>query len=130
MALRIEKVWNNIFGQTAIKRKENAESDTSDQKNKSDDHNKNDNDAKEERLLNTPSHEDVEKAVIELNETLLAQNSDIRSVAIKTPEKTIVRLIKTSGQLIREIDAIEFMKLHSTAKNLKVPRGNILDQKF
>lgn len=128
MSIKIERIWGAVVDQATIRRKDQAEKDSSQGQRQQ----KNPNQENENESTNRQAtKEDVEKAIADLRANAQFHDSGITAELTMTPKGIQVSLRQASGAQIRTMSADEFLKLRDVAGGPKeASRGKLLDQKF
>lgn len=125
MALKIERVWSNLFSTDKVTQKDNQQRNDK-QKDQQPKKDENKEQASDERAKDR-AH--VEKAAQELRETPSFQSTGMSVEVLGKDETITVRLTQVNGTTIKVMTAEEFLKLKDNTGKQAL-RGKILDQKF
>lgn len=127
MALKIERVWSNLFGTQKVNPQHDRQHKNEQQK---DQQKENDEQSKQQAQdERAKDREQVEKAAKELRESQNFQNTGMHVEVFAQFDGIKVRLSQKGGNTVKIMTAEEFLKLKdNTTKD--TTRGKILDQKF
>lgn len=131
MGFRIDKSWASIAPVTPAKRKEQADAITAlNDRNGHGNPNKQQQEKQKDETPEEPTRDELEKAISEMKALPVFTNTGIHADIVTTKNGTVVRMSQANGVFVREMSAIEFMKLHSISSNAEQNRGSILDRKY
>ncbi len=131
MALRIGKIWNQIFSNTAgVQRKENTGKDENSKHQKDDQGKQQPEEDKDFFSRQGADKQFVEKAVEEFktNEKFLQTGMNIQLV--DTQKGLQIHLKQATGMTVRIMTAEDFLRMRQAQSEDSRVRGKILDQKF
>jgi hypothetical protein len=128
VALKIEKIWGNVFGSGTVKRKESAVRDEKpdqqhQQPDKEDQNEAQNQDAKSDPQL-------VQKAIDEMKTHQNFISTGIHLDMVNTAMGLFVRFSQANGTQLKTMTAEDFLKLKTVSTATESGAGKILDQKF